>query len=120
MNRKHRERQELIARSNAYFAQQEINARFADNEQIRHYEDYYAGRPYREHPRPVDWSTAREVDRSVAQYPYPHTHSSSWAPLLTPKEQSGSSEPFNLGSLQTEAEALCKVFKDVFGSLLVG
>ncbi|KAD3337702.1 hypothetical protein E3N88_33222 [Mikania micrantha] len=57
---KHRERQELIARSNAYFAQQEINARFEDNEQIRHYEDYYAGRPYREHPRPVDWSTTQQ------------------------------------------------------------
>ncbi|KAD6453731.1 hypothetical protein E3N88_08437 [Mikania micrantha] len=106
LNRKHRERQELIARSNAYFAQQEINARFADNEQIRHYEDYYAGRPYREHPRPVEWSTAREVDRSVAQFPYPQTHSSSWAPLPTPQEQSGSFDPFNLGSLQTEAEAL--------------
>ncbi|KAD6453730.1 hypothetical protein E3N88_08436 [Mikania micrantha] len=106
LNRKHRERQELIARSNAYFAQQEINARFADNEQIRHYEDYYACRPYREHPRPVEWSTAREVNGSVAQFPYPQTHSSSWAPVPTPQEQSGSSDPFNLGSLQTEAEAL--------------
>ncbi|KAL8257606.1 hypothetical protein R6Q59_029647 [Mikania micrantha] len=57
---------ELIARSNAYFSEQEINARFADNEQIRHYEDYYAARPYKEHPRPVDWSTTREVDISVA------------------------------------------------------
>ncbi|KAD7477506.1 hypothetical protein E3N88_00642 [Mikania micrantha] len=43
LNRRHRERQESVARSNAYFAQQEINARYMDNEQIRHYEDYYAG-----------------------------------------------------------------------------
>ncbi|KAD5961654.1 hypothetical protein E3N88_13127 [Mikania micrantha] len=88
LNRRHRERQESIARSNTYFAQQEINARYMDNEQIRHYEDCYAGRPYRAHPQPVDWSTSREIDRLVTQYPYPYpypqTHSSSWVSLPPP------------------------------------
>jgi hypothetical protein len=47
------DRVDFHARNQAWAFQEEINARHRDAEQVRHFHDWYAGRPYVEHPAAV-------------------------------------------------------------------
>jgi hypothetical protein len=105
--RRMEEQQRLYARAHAFMYQTEVNDRYLDNEQRRHYEDYYAGRDYAPHPAPVPWETLPRYDGGPRRYPAPETHPSRWLPIPPPPQgPSSSADPFNMGGFQQEVENL--------------
>ncbi|KAJ0770095.1 hypothetical protein HanPI659440_Chr07g0253151 [Helianthus annuus] len=72
----------------------ELNMRAYDENQTRHYHDYYVGVPYCGNPPHVDYSQLPPYEPGMPRHPIPQVHGSMWLPREYSEPHFQSSYPY--------------------------